>query len=60
MGNRVPIRLRNEKGGYIDVEGNWVIKPIYDIATPFVDGKAIVMQNSRWGVLSKDGNVFWR
>jgi molybdopterin-guanine dinucleotide biosynthesis protein A len=50
-----------EKSGYIDLEGNQIVDFIYDIATPFSDGKAIVRQNDRWGVLSRENlSVFWR
>ena len=50
-----------EKTGYIDQDGNQVVDFIYDIATPFSDGKAIVKLDGRWGVLSReDLSVFWR
>lgn len=36
--------------GYIDLKGNWVIKPVYDFADSFESGEARVM---------KDGKVFY-
>ena len=38
-----------EKSGYIDQDGNQIVDFIYDVATPFSDGKAIVRQNDALG-----------
>ncbi|MDE7215615.1 MAG: WG repeat-containing protein [Clostridia bacterium] len=50
-----------EKSGYIYPDFNQLVDFIYDIATPFSGGKAIVRLDDRWGVLNRETlSVFWR
>ena len=44
----------------INYEGKYVFEPVYEKATPFKDGKAMIKQDGKWGVLSKDGSIYWR
>lgn len=46
----------NNKTGFIDPQGNWVIPPIFDETYDFYDGKASVKHNGKWGIVTKDGN----
>lgn len=45
----------NTKGlwGYIDVKGEWVIKPFYDFADNFDDGEARVMKDQKMFYIDK-------
>ena len=47
----------NEKYGFIDRKGNWIIQPIYDELKSF-DGqeRAIAQKNERRGLIDKQGN----
>lgn len=47
---------KNDKWGYIDNDGNFIIDPIYDECEDFENGFAIVRLNGRWGAIDKDGN----
>lgn len=50
-----------DKSGYIDENGEEVTGLIYDVATPFCEGKAIVRADERWGVLDRQTlKVLWR
>lgn len=50
--------------GFIDGDGNVVIPPIYDYATPFIDNKAAVCMNDEWYIINTDnkriGEAGWR
>lgn len=45
----------NKKAGYIDVKGNFVIKPQFEIAMQFSEGLAYVSQNGKQGYIDKSG-----
>jgi len=44
-----------DKYGYIDITGTIVIQPIYEKASDFRDGVAIVKYGDKWGVLGSNG-----
>ena len=46
-----------EKGlwGFINISGEWVIKPTYFKAQPFHEGLAAVRELNKWGFIDKDG-----
>lgn len=46
----------NNKWGYIDQKGNWVIKPKYNKAFSFQEGLAPAAINDKWGYINKKGN----
>lgn len=43
--------------GYIDKQGKFVIKPVYDEARDFSNGLAAVKKDGKWGFIDIDGNV---
>ncbi|WP_379135752.1 WG repeat-containing protein [Paenibacillus sp. sgz500958] len=43
------------KTGYIDTKGKWVIKPVYDYASPFRDGVAVIVNNGKTGLINQKG-----
>lgn len=45
------------KWGYVDASGEWVIKPKYDSADPFVNGLGKVSKSGKWGVLNEAGKL---
>lgn len=49
-----PIKLR-KKWGFIDTEGNIVIKSRFDYVKPFSYGISAVCQNGKWGFIDKAG-----
>lgn len=51
--------LVNSKGkmGYADASGAEVIKCVYDNATPFREGAAVVAKGSKYGMIDQSGNV---
>ena len=53
--NCFPARV-NGKWGFMDNQGNWLIKPRFDNAREFSDGLAPVATNDHWGLIDKKGN----
>lgn len=49
--------LQNQKGkyGFADSTGTYVVKPAYDMATPYVDGISRVRKGSKWGLVNSNG-----
>jgi len=47
-----------KKLGYINKQGEWVIKPQFDVARKFIDGVAIVKSGDKWGYIKPDGSWF--
>ncbi|MDR2410677.1 MAG: WG repeat-containing protein, partial [Bacteroidales bacterium] len=47
---------KNEKYGYVDVQGNTVIPFVYDEIGEFIDGKAKVKKNGKYGYIDEQGN----
>lgn len=46
----------NGKWGFIDIDGNVVIEPIYDYVEKFHEiGKAVVVYNNKLGVINREG-----
>ena len=51
----------NDKIGYIDVRGHFVIPPKFEYASSFSKGEALVKMNNSWGSINKNGNVtYWK
>ncbi len=44
-----------EKHGYIDSTGNFIIKPQFDNSSSFVNDRAWVSLNGKWGIINKAG-----
>lgn len=49
----------NQKGkiGYVDGQGNEIVKCIYDSGQPFYDGAAIVTKAGKYGIIDATGQV---
>ena len=45
------------KWGFVDADGNLVIKAVYDDVGPFTEGMAAVNQDGRWGFIDRDGKI---
>lgn len=45
------------KYGYADSNGNIVVKPQYDEAGPYINGRALIRKGSKYGYLNEDGTV---
>ncbi|HBH3655659.1 TPA: WG repeat-containing protein [Clostridioides difficile] len=45
-----------DKWGFIDKEGNEVIKPQFDGAYPFFEDLAAIKKDGKWGFIDKEGN----
>ncbi|MDF2904719.1 MAG: repeat-containing protein [Herbinix sp.] len=48
-----------EKYGYIDKSGTFVINPVYDYAEPYTDGMAIVRSVGNYKVIDKTGAIIF-
>ncbi len=47
----------NGKWGFVDIEGDMVISPIYDGAGDFSEGLARVGVGAKWGFVDREGNL---
>jgi len=45
--------------GFIDKTGKWVIEPQYTVATPFIDGVAMVCRDKLWMYINKSNEVLF-
>jgi hypothetical protein len=52
----IPLKNTNDKYGFIDTLGNWVIKPKYDDALNFSEGFASVCKNDSCFYINKEGS----
>ena len=52
----LPLKNTNDKYGFIDTLGNWIISPQYDDASPFSEGFASVCKNDSCFYINKEGN----
>jgi len=48
---------KDDKIGFINAEGNWVIEPIYDKVRAFKNGLAPVCKDKKWGYVNEVGEV---
>lgn len=56
-----PVRHPEKKlFGYVDLFGNWKVRPYYDHANYFSEGLAVVKKRSRFGVIDCEGKVLLR
>ena len=51
----IPFKSKEEKMGYIDTLGNWIIFPNFDEASGFSEGLASVCKNDSCYFINKDG-----
>lgn len=50
-------KKQNEKYGYVNMKGEIVIRPQFDLATEFFEGVAAVNTNGKWGYIDKTGKT---
>ena len=56
--NKIYSNKQNEKWGFVDLNGNKVLDPIYDFVTEVNEyGYAAIATNGVWGVIDENGNV---
>ena len=53
---RVPVE-RNDKNGYLDLQGKVVIPIVYDGGLRFSEGLAAVEKDDKWGYIDRDGRL---
>ena len=51
----IPVKNNKDKWGYVDADGNLVIKHNYNEALAFVDGRAKVRKGDKWGYINASG-----
>ena len=51
------IQNKNKKYGFVDINGNWIIQPIFDNAYNFSNDLARVVINKKYGYIDKKGNL---
>lgn len=49
------VQISNGKWGYINDSQQFVIRPQFDDAKNFSDGKAAVKRNGKWGFINRAG-----
>jgi len=45
------------KYGFIDTNGNEIVAPVYDYASDFREGIAVVCKDGKWGAIDENGDV---
>lgn len=55
VGGLAPVKELEQKWGFIDTQGNYVIQPQYDDATRFSQGLAAVNAGGQWGYIDPSG-----
>ncbi|MCH2042722.1 MAG: WG repeat-containing protein [Saprospiraceae bacterium] len=55
--NRGVIEIKDAKWGYLDANGNIIIKPEYEFVENFHDGTVIVKKNGKWGMIDEDNSI---
>lgn len=57
----VPLKFEGpddeERSGYVDLGGKWVIEPGFEESNPFVDGRALVKKDGKYGFIDRAGQV---
>lgn len=54
------VAAENNRWGYMDGNGKWMIKPRFDAAEAFAEGLAVVQSGEVWGVLQADGTWLFK
>ena len=50
----LPVKA-GEKWGYVNQKGEYIINPQFDMASPFIDGRACVLVNDKYGFIDEKG-----
>jgi len=48
---------KNDKVGFVDSKGNWIVEPTYDKERSFKNGLAPVCKDKKWGYINEGGEV---
>jgi hypothetical protein len=48
---------KNDKVGFINSKGDWIIEPVYDKVRGFKNGLAPVCKAKKWGYINEEGEV---
>ncbi len=51
---RAPVK-ENDKYGYINENGKYIVKPKFEVAWSFIRGSAVVKEKGKYGIIDKDG-----
>ena len=51
------VKIINNKVGFIDEQGNWIIEPKYEAAKNFENGLSKVKKNGLWGLINTNGEI---
>ena len=46
----------NEKWGFVNSEGDWIISPVYELVKSFSEGLAPAKKDGNWGFINMDGD----
>ena len=57
VNGKITYAKKNDKIGFIDKEGNWIIEPTYDKVRAFVNGLAPVSLDKNWGYINTSGEI---
>jgi len=52
----IPAKM-NDKWGFIDTAGIWIIRPVYDSCEPFSEGMALVSEDNKLGFINSRGKL---
>jgi len=52
--NLLPVKV-GEKWGYVNQKGEYIINPQFDMASPFLEGRACVLVNDKFGFIDEKG-----
>ena len=55
--NNLSIARKNNKLGFINKNGEWIIEPNYSNAKDFSNGLAPVEKNGKWGYIDESGEI---
>jgi hypothetical protein len=53
---KIPTRINN-KWGFIDTSGNWIIKPQFESCEPFIEGMSLYSENGLFGFINTKGEI---
>jgi hypothetical protein len=55
--NDITYVKKNDKVGFVNSNGDWIVEPIYDKVKSFKNGLAPVCKEKKWGYINKTGTV---
>lgn len=47
----------NNRWGYVNKTGQWIVQPQYEAAGNFKDDVAFILLNNRWGIINQTGKI---